>query len=260
MASQLPAAVVPRRTGAGRWRLPSKLHNALVNRPFTSRVNTGGRDGHGTVPGTGAGDMMRRLFAGIAALTLAIGSADAAVVDFTYDTGAGIVLNGSVTEAAGVATSGSGTITSPFWTGAMPFILLAAGNDCCATAPPLVFSDRFGGGTDLIGDAAFNPANNPAVDSWGPIFAIGSQYTYGTGIGFNFWANNPGDPGNPGFQWFIAGNTPGTACCIYTGGNGGTLTAAVDTGTPVPEPIGLSLISVGMVGLGFARFRGRAIG
>ena len=179
-----------------------------------------------------------------AGLVLTSSAARAATIHFNFDTGAGITLDGTIDETDGVALSGSGTITSPFWT-TQPFVLLPSGNPFGSG-----FSDRFGDGTDLIGDAAFNPANNPPVDDWGPIFAVGDSYAPGKGVGFNFWANNPGNSDNPDYQWWLVGKLPGETCCIYEGGRGGTLTF-----NAVPEPATLAIFGVGLAGLTAIRRR-----
>ena len=59
------------------------------------------------------------------------------------------------------------------------------------------------------------------MDNWGPIFAVGTSYTYGKGVGFNFWANNPGDSSDPDYQWYLAGNLTG-GTCSYNSGNTNT--------------------------------------
>ena len=103
-----------------------------------------------------------------AGLVLTSSAARATTIHFIFDTGAGITLDGTIHKTDGVAISGSGTITSPFWTTTQPFVLLPSGNPFGSG-----FSDRFGGGTDLIGDAVFNPANNPPVDDSGTNFCRG---------------------------------------------------------------------------------------
>jgi PEP-CTERM motif len=203
---------------------------------------------------------MKQVLLAVAAAGLALTSsaARATTIHFTFDTGAGITLDGTIDETGGVAISGWGTITSPFWTTKLPFVLLPSGNPSGSG-----FSDRFGDGTDLIGDAVFNPANNPPVDDWGPIFAVGNSYTPGKGVGFNFWANNPGNSANPDYQWFFAGNLTGGACaynsgntytppdnCIYDEGRSGTLTS-----DPVPEPTTLTILGIGLAGLTAIRRR-----
>ena len=68
------------------------------------------------------------LLAAAAGLALTASSARATTIDFSFDTGGGIDVVGQIDETGGVATSGWGTITSPFWIGEQPFVLLPSGN------------------------------------------------------------------------------------------------------------------------------------
>ena len=187
----------------------------------------------------------KQLLVAVAAMALTSGKVSAASFAFTFTGSDGTVARGLLNETGGIATAGSGTITSPGLAVHTQNIYLLPGG-------PSVFSYRFGGGTDLIADNILNPVNNPYLTYNGLDFNVGSP-TYDTshnGVGFNLWGNGP----NNYYTGFLAGptsssSTPGNGILYYSKDGSFVL-------TQTPIPAALFFVGPALAGIfGFVRLK-----
>jgi hypothetical protein len=185
-----------------------------------------------------------------AAMVAACGAANATIYDFTYteqvpggaipsipNNPATLDVTASGTldvNGSGVAVSGSGTITSPWFTGES-LTLLAPG------------TYEFGDGTVL---GASDNVVRPGLTINGLIFQVGST-PWSQGLGFTFSASLDGSAD----AYFMAGKYPThTGTTFYNGdysGNGN----GVFTLTAVPEASTWAMLGLGFAALGLAGFR-----
>jgi hypothetical protein len=177
------------------------------------------------------------LYSAAAAIALvAPGLASATPVTYTF-AGSGITASMTFDVVGGQAISGSGSITSPFWSGSDTMTLVTLSTPGVHNLGSGDLSYRFGGGTDLIGDTAI------PVDGWGPVFMVNTSPNLD--VGFNLWSN-----GGSSYTGFLAGNALTAGGPAIYDGTDGTLSA-------VPEPSTWVMMILGFVGLGYAGFRAR---
>jgi hypothetical protein len=185
--------------------------------------------------------------------------ANASTFDFV-DTTDGVNAVVTLNVVSGEALSGTGTLTSPFWTGTDTITLvtpttpsvnnLGGSSGDCSPMASTCLSYRFGGGTDLIGDTVFPP------DSNGLVFLVANPSDPALDLGFNVWSDGSGN-----YTGFLAGNsvTP-TSGIIYAEYNGTGSFTVTQGSLATPLPSTWVMLFAGLVGLGFFAFRGTKTG
>jgi len=185
--------------------------------------------------------------------------ANASTFDFV-DTTDGVNAVVTLDVVSGEAISGTGTLTSPFWTGTDTITLvtpttagvnyLGGSSGYCSPMASTCLSYRFGGGTDLIGDTVFPP------DSNGLVFIVTNPSNPALDLGFNVWFD-----GGDNYTGFIAGNAPTpTSGIIYASYNGTGSFTVTQGSLATPLPPTWFMLFAGLLGLGFFAFRGTKMG
>ncbi len=170
--------------------------------------------------------------AGALALGFAASAANAATISmaFVADGASGtpvLTANLTLDVVGNQAIGGTGTLTSPYWTGYETLSLVTLNTSNVHNLGGGNLSFRFGGGTDLIGDTLFPISGN------GLVFSVNTPDQPGRDVGFNLWST-----GGNTYYGFIAAND------IYAG-YGGTGTVS-----SVPLPAALPLFGAALAGLG----------
>jgi hypothetical protein len=174
--------------------------------------------------------------AGMALLGLA-SKASAATETFDFSSST-VTAQFTLDVVGGQALSGTGSLTSPYWSGADAMTLVTLSTPDVHDLGGGNLSFRFGGGTDLIGDTTV------PIDGNGLVFAVTGAPS-ALDVGFNIWSNGGGS-----YTGFVAGNapTPGGAI-IYYSDNGSLSVAAA------PEASTWAMMLIGFSGLAFAATR-----
>ncbi len=183
---------------------------------------------------------MRNLVAGALAGVALLGlAAEASAATETFDfTSPTITAQFTLDVVGGQAISGTGTLTSPFWSGADALALVTLGTPDVHDLGGGNLSFRFGGGTDLIGDTSV------PIDGGGLVFAVTGAPS-ALDVGFNIWSNGGGS-----YTGFIAGNAPTPGAPIIYYSDTGSLSVAA-----APEASTWAMMLIGFSGLAFAATR-----
>jgi hypothetical protein len=170
-----------------------------------------------------------------AAIAMASGSATAREMRFDFSA-AGLSATGTLDVIGNQAISGTGTITGLAFSGPETLALATLSTPGVHNLEGGNLSYRFGGGTDLMGDTYTSTSGVPSfVDANGLVLLVGGPGN----TGFNLWWD-----GGTSYTGFLASDT------LYSSYNG-TLTGMI-----VPEPVSLTLLGAGLVGLvGFGLIR-----
>lgn len=164
-------------------------------------------------------------------------SASAAIYQFSFTGNGGVTASATLDVVDGFAVSGTGTISSPFFTDQLLTLMTPTShptgvNFCCG---PDIFSYRWTGGTDLIGN------NAVPLDSWGLVFGVGDPIAPNLGT-------------QPGFAY---GFNPWEGMYQLAGANGDyILNSSTSTFTAaVPEASTWAMMLIGFAALGFVAYR-----
>jgi hypothetical protein len=184
--------------------------------------------------------------AAVAAGLVMSASAQAGVETFTftgYEGGQELTATMTLDVVGGQAVSGTGTISSPYWTGSDALTLVTWSTpDVNNNAGGGDLSYRFGGGTDLIGDTSV------PIDGSGLVFKVAGAPALD--LGFNIWSN-----GGDSYTGFLAGNSPTPGGSIIYDSFTGQLVSGV-----VPEPATWAMLILGVAMLGIAARRRKSAG
>jgi PEP-CTERM motif len=178
----------------------------------------------------------------MAAASFAAADAQAKVYDFDFSFSDGVTASGTLDIVSGQAISGSGELTSSFWSGSDAISLVTLTTPGVHDLGGGNLSFRYGGGTDLIGDTSV------PIDSNGLVFSVTTNPDLD--VGFNVWSTN----GDASYTGFLAGDKPSPgAPAIYEQADGtGSITAAA-----VPEPATWAVMLAGFGAVGATLRSGR---
>lgn len=160
-------------------------------------------------------------------------SASAAIYQFSFTGNGGVTASATLDVVDGFAISGTGTISSPFFTDQLLTLMTPTSHPAGANGTD-IFSYRWNG-TDLIGNSAV------PLDGWGLVFGVGDPIApnldtqTGFAYGFNPWNG----------AYLLAG--PNGAYLLDSGTS--TFTAAV------PEASTWAMMLIGFAGVGFTAYR-----